>query len=265
MVVAVLTFLVIAYSAYPNIDYHDWGPPLYRFLNILAGVILGILSTLPLPVLTFRRLRASFISTAEKSAAIMQSTLVVDQLVNNHDEITQRVREINEIVKVQSRWLKEAKSELYFARKKRKTFIRIMEHMANLAFLLLAVEEVSRGGFSQQMIEEVYEPLRGDFAYISEVAEIQAHLFKGFMTSDRLHPAHRVAARKIKSFLKKIQKRHEKTRKHEVNLKNLHKLHPEMIKFNAFLYTISSLIQEWRKMMDLASDIKRKKKMKLKM
>jgi hypothetical protein len=34
----------------------------------------------------------------------MQSTLVVDQLVNNHDEISQRVREINEIVKVQSRY-----------------------------------------------------------------------------------------------------------------------------------------------------------------
>ena len=132
--------------------------------------------------------------------------------------------------------------------------------MANLAFLLLAVEEVCRGGFSQQMIEEVYEPLRQDFACISEVAEIQVHLFKEFMTSDRLHPAHQVAAKKIKRFLKKIQRRHERTRKHEVDLKKLHKLHPEMIKFNAFLYTISSLIQEWRKMMDLASDIKKKKR-----
>jgi methyl-accepting chemotaxis protein len=53
---------------------------------------------------TFRRLRASYISTVQKSAEIMQTVLVdVDHLNNNYHGISEGVKEINSIVKQQSK------------------------------------------------------------------------------------------------------------------------------------------------------------------
>lgn len=126
-----------------------------------------------------------------------------------------------------------------------------MEHMSNLVFLLSAAEGALRGGFSTEMIKGVFEPLERDFKQISKIAEIQVRLFRGFMTTSELHPTYHIATKKIKLTLKKIQQRHRLTRQNEIDSKQLHKWHPEMMKFNAFLYTISALLHEWRKMMQV--------------
>ncbi len=132
-----------------------------------------------------------------------------------------------------------------------------MEHMSNLVFLLSAAEGALHGGFSTEMVKGVFEPLEKDFQQISKIAEIQVHLFRGFMTTSALHPTYHIATKKIKATLKKIQKRHRMTRQNEIDSKQLHKWHPEMLKFNAFLYTISSLLHEWRKMMQVVEKVKK--------
>jgi len=241
MVVAVLTFLVIAYPAYPNVNWKNWNI-LYRFLNIIAGVLLGIIASLPFPVLTYQRLNQSLVDTVAQTASILS-------FFDRKDDVVLKVTEINNATLSQCKLLKEAKSELFFFFEKRKLYSSLTEQMSNIAFFCVVAEEASRG-FSQQMLDEVFSPLRSEFLKISKIADIHAKLFKSFMTTSELHPTHRIAVAKIKYRLNKIYKEHRKTREHLYNSKQLHQ-HPEMLRFNAFLFTAISLLEQWQKLMEL--------------
>jgi len=208
---------------------------------------------LPFPVLAYSKLQASFIDSVHKIAEVIAIVVKVDDLHLRYQELDSIVKGINAAVQVQSRLLKEAKSELFLMPKKRETMIQVMEHMAHIAFLLVAVEEVSHGGFSNQIKKEVFENLRVGFDTIGEIIEVQAQLFKVFIKKHKLHPAQQLATKKVKRTLKKMQANHWKTRQNEVVYRKLHTLHPEMIKFNAFLFPVQLLVLEWSKMMELAS------------
>jgi len=253
-IIALFTFIIIAYPEYPyQNDVFEWQSPLARFINILVGGIIGLLFVLPFPVLAYSKLQASFIDSVHKTAEFISVVVKVDDLHLKYQELAPTVKNINASIQDQSRLLKEAKSELFLICKKRETMMQIMEHMSHIAFLLVVVEEVSHGGFSDQLKSEVFEPLQAGFDTIGKVTELQAQLFKTFIKTGKFHPAHQLATKKIKKTLKKIQSIHLKTRNQVLVNKRLHTLQPEMIKFNAFLFTIQLLVVEWGKMIELAT------------
>jgi len=172
-------------------------------------------------------------------------------LFERPDDLKQRVGQINSAVKNHAKWRKEAKAELYFFRKKRNLYEKLTEQMSNVAFLLVFAEDATSKGFSQETIDQIFSPLRAEFLKISKIAEIQASLFKGFLTTEELHPTYRIATRKIKMSINKIYKKHRKTREHLYNTHQLAHYIVEMMRFNAILFTVSSLLEEWQKMIEL--------------
>ena len=55
------------------------------------------------------------------------------------------------------RLLKEAKSELVLARKRRKMLMKVTKHMAYVSFFLIAAREICKGGFSDNILNELLE------------------------------------------------------------------------------------------------------------
>ncbi len=144
--------------------------------------------------------------------------------------------------------------------------MKVTKHMAYISFFLIAAREICNGGFSENILHELFEPLRSDLNDIGELAQIQAHLFRKFLKTNMLNPGHRRAARKMQKRLARVQRRHMQTSEFNYNNKKLHTLHPEMIKFNAYLFAVRALILRWEKLinwMKIGKEVQKPSKLRL--